>query len=125
LVGSKDDRGAFENIIDLRGKISLPQLSYLIKTTGSFIGLDSGPANIAAALNVSSVVICSGTNIPQLWIPNNSNVRFVYMDTECKPCGLKVCTKEKHKCMDQITVEEVFDEFKKIANRKMGQSPST
>ena len=124
LVGSKDDRGVFENVIDLRGKINLPQLAYLIKSARSFIGLDSGPANMAAALNVPSIVICSGTNVPQLWIPNNSNVKFVYKDIECKPCGNKVCPKEKHECMDQITVEEVFDEFKKIINGKMGQSPS-
>ncbi len=138
VVGSKDDKGIFSNVIDMRGKLNLPQLAYLIKKTGFFIGLDSGPANIAAALNVPSVIICSGTNIPQLWIPNNPNVRFVYRDTECKPCGLKVCMKEKHECMDQITVEEIFDKFKEIACPtaresisgrralgKMGQSPST
>jgi len=114
LVGSKDDSGVFENVVDLRGKISLPQLAHLIKAAGSFIGLDSGPANIAAALNVASVIICSGTNMPQLWIPNNSNVRFVYRDTACKPCEKKVCPKEKHECMDQITVEEVLEKFREI-----------
>jgi len=138
LVGAANDEGLYENVIDLRGKLTLPRLAYLIKKTGFFIGLDSGPANIAAALNVPSVIICSGTNTPQLWIPDNPNVRFVYRDTECKPCGLKVCRKEKHECMDQITVEEVFDKFKEIACPtaresisgrralgKMGQSPST
>jgi heptosyltransferase-2 len=116
LVGSKDDRGAFENVIDLRGKINLPQLAYLIKSAGLFIGLDSGPANIAAALNVPSVTICSGTNIPQLWIPNNSNVKFVYKDAVCKPCENKVCPKEKHECMESITVEEALDKLKEIAS---------
>ena len=114
LVGSKDDQGKFENTIDLRGKINLPQLACLIKNAGSFIGLDSGPANIAAALNVPSVIICSGTNIPQLWIPNGSNVRFIYRDVECKPCENKSCPKGKHECMDQITVEEVFNKYKEI-----------
>jgi len=124
LVGSKDDRGAFENVIDLRSKLTLPQLACLIKKTGSFIGLDSGPANIAAALGVPAIVICSGTNVPQLWIPKSDKVKFVYKDTKCKPCGLKVCAKEKHECMESITVEEVFDKFKEIASGKMGQSLS-
>jgi ADP-heptose:LPS heptosyltransferase len=114
LVGSKDDRGAFEDVIDLRGKLSLPQLACLIKKIGLFIGLDSGPANIAAALNVPSVIICSGTNVPQLWIPNNSNVRFVYKDTDCKPCENKICPKPNHECMDGITVKEVFEKFKEM-----------
>lgn len=77
LVGSEKDESRFTNIIDLRGKLNLPQLAYLIKVVGFFIGLDSGPANIAAALNVPSVVICSEANIPQLWITNNPNVKFV------------------------------------------------
>ena len=114
LVGSKSDSGNFSDVFDIRGSLSLPQLACLIKRIGFFIGLDSGPANIAAALNVPSVIICSGTNVPQLWIPNNSNVKFVYKDIECKPCENKICPKKKHECMDQITVEEVLDKFKEI-----------
>ena len=116
LVGSKDDNGIFENTADLRGKLNLPQLACLIKSIGFFIGLDSGPANIAAALNVPSVIICSGTNMPQLWIPDNPNVRFVYKDVNCRPCELKVCRKKRHECMDQITVDEVFAKFMEIAS---------
>ena len=116
LIGSADDEGRYENIIDLRGKLSLPQLACLIRKTGFFIGLDSGPANIAAALNVPSVIICSGTNIPELWITNNPNVRLVYRGTECKPCGLKVCMEEKHECMESISAEEVMNKFKEIAS---------
>lgn len=108
LVGSESDEGQFTNVIDLRGRLNLPQLVYLIKAVGLFIGLDSGPANIAAAQGVPSVIICSGTNIPQLWIPDNPNVKFVYKNTECKPCGLKVCVKEKHECMEAISVDDVL-----------------
>ncbi len=116
LVGSKSDSGNFSGVFDIKGNLSLPQLACLIRRIGFFIGLDSGPANIAAALNVPSVIICSGTNMPQLWIPDNPNVRFVCRDTECKPCGLKVCMKEKHECMGPITVNDVYDKFKEIAN---------
>jgi ADP-heptose:LPS heptosyltransferase len=112
LVGSKNDRGVFENTTDLKGRVTLPQLACLIKAAGMFIGLDSGPANIAAALNVPSVIICSGTNVPQLWIPAGSNVRFVYKDTGCKPCGDNACPKEKHECMDGISVDEVITAVK-------------
>lgn len=118
LIGSKNDRGAFENVIDLRGKISLPQLACLISKAGLFIGLDSGPANIAAALNVPSIIICSGTNIPQLWIPNNSNVKFIYRDTECRPCENKICPRSQHECMNSITAEGVFEEFRRLTQPK-------
>lgn len=114
LAGSSGDKGNFRNVIDMRGRLNLPQLAYLIKSAGFFIGLDSGPANIAAALNVPSVIICSGTNLPSLWIPNSRNVKFVYKDVECRPCELKVCRKEKHECMDTIKPEEVIKSIKEI-----------
>ncbi len=109
LVGLERDGALFTNIIDMRGKLNLPQLAYMIKSIGLFIGLDSGPANIAATLNALSVILCSGTNMPQLWIPNNSNVKFVYKDIECKPCENKVCPEEKaNKCMALISVDDVI-----------------
>jgi ADP-heptose:LPS heptosyltransferase len=116
IVGSSKDHGAFEDAMDFRGKINLPQLAYLIKKAGLFIGLDSGPANMAAALNVPSVMICSGTNIPQLWIPDDGNVRFIYRDTPCKPCGLKTCRMERHECMESISVDDVMKAVNEIAS---------
>lgn len=113
LTGSEKDKGLLAGVIDIRGRFSLPQMAYLIKSVNFFIGLDSGPANIAAALNVRSVIICSGTNVPQLWIPNNSNVRFVCKDVECKPCENKVCPEDKkNKCMTSISVDDVMDAVK-------------
>lgn len=113
LVGSERDKASFNNIIDTRGKLNLPQLACLIKSIGFFIGLDSGPANIAAALNVPSVIICSGTNIPQLWIPDNVNVRLIYRDTGCKPCENKICLKERsNSCITSISVDDVIKAVK-------------
>jgi heptosyltransferase-2 len=108
LVGSRGDLGIFDKVADLRGKISLPQLACLIQKSGLFIGLDSGPANIAAALGVPSVIICSGTNIPELWIPRDSNVKLVYKDVDCKPCGLRRCNINRHKCMESVDIDDVI-----------------
>ena len=107
VVGSKDDEGRFDDVIDLRGKLNLPQLACLIKKIGFFIGLDSGPANIAAAVDARTIVVCSGTNIPELWLPNGNNVYPVYKEVECKPCGLKDCPKKNHECMESLGVEDI------------------
>lgn len=114
LIGTRDESGGYPNVIDVRGRLNLPQLIYFIKIIGRFIGLNSGPANIAAALNVPSVIISSGTNIVEHWITDNPNVRFVYKDVSCRPCERKVCPKEKYECMDGITVEEVLNKFKEV-----------
>jgi heptosyltransferase-2 len=114
IIGTKDDKCDYRNVIDVRGEFNLPQLAYFIKCVGSFIGLNSGPANIAAALKVPSVVISSGTNIIEKWIPPDDKVRFVYKDIACRPCESKVCPKKRYECMDGITVEDVLEKFKEI-----------
>jgi len=121
LIGSGDDSIEYTGVIDMRGKFNIPQLAYFIKKVGCFIGLNSGPANIAAALGVSSVVISSGTNIVEDWIPPNKSARFIYRDVVCRPCENKICPKEKHECMNGITAEEVFGKFMEIS--KKGQDP--
>jgi heptosyltransferase-2 len=117
LIGTNSDKGSYANIIDMKGKFNLPQLAYFIKRVGFFIGLNSGPANIAAALGVPSIVISSGTNIIEHWIPMNDNIKFVYKDIECRPCETAFCPKDRYECMDQITAEEVFDKFKELYGR--------
>lgn len=108
LVGSVKDSASYSDVYDLRGKLSLPQLACLIKKIGFFIGLDSGPANIALALNVPAVIICSGTNIPERWLPESENALLIYKDVPCKPCEQEICSQPRHYCMEEIEVGEIL-----------------
>ncbi len=108
LIGTKNDIQPYKDVIDMRGKFTLPQLAYFIRRIGYFIGLNSGPANIAAALGVPTVVIASGTDVIRLWIPDKGNVDFVSKEISCSPCETKICPKEKHLCMDVVSVEDVM-----------------
>lgn len=114
LAGSAHDIGSLDGVTDVRGKLNLPQLACLIKKTNFFIGLDSGPANIAAAVGAKSIVICSGTNYPELWLPKGDNLFLVQKDTDCKPCELKVCPEKRHKCMESINPEDVIKVIEKV-----------
>lgn len=107
LVGSDGDGGSFKDVIDMRGKLNLPQLACIMKRAGFFIGLDSGPANIAAALGIKTIVICSGTNIPECWLPEGADLCLIYKEVECRPCGLKICSEKNHKCMETVKAEDV------------------
>ncbi len=109
LVGTKNDIQPYKDVIDMRGKFTLPQLAYFIRRIGYFIGLNSGPANIAAALGVPTVVIASGTDVIRFWIPDKNNVDFINKEVSCSPCETKICPKEKHLCMDVISVEDVMN----------------
>ncbi|MEI8349187.1 MAG: glycosyltransferase family 9 protein [Candidatus Omnitrophota bacterium] len=114
VIGTKTDTEHYDGVCDVRGRFALSQLAFFIKHVGFFIGLDSGPANIAAVLDVPTIVICSGTNIPERWIFIGKNVKLVYRDTDCKPCELKICPKNKHYCMEDIGVGEVMGEVDRL-----------
>jgi heptosyltransferase-2 len=111
LIGTNKDAGLYDRVTDMRGKFSLPQLAYFIKKIGYFAGLNSGPANMAAALGVPSVIISSGSNIIEHWIPESAKTKFIYKGISCRPCEMKVCPKERYECMDGISVEDVMKEI--------------
>ena len=66
VAGAGDDPGAFRDHMVLKG--SLTEVKALLSNAVLFIGNDSGPAHIAAAFGVPSVVLFSTSN-PALWEP--------------------------------------------------------
>ena len=125
LIGSADETDSVfkalassENIIDLGGKTTLGELGAVVSEAAFFVGTDSGPAHIAAALKVPSVIIFSGANLPTRWAPQGSNITVIYRDTSCSPCCSFTCRVKGHPCMESITEKEVFGEIKKIIEEK-------
>jgi len=86
LAGSGDDRNKINDIVkmsgvkcvDLAGKTSLGMLYYFSRRADIFVGVDSGPAHIAAAAGAPCVILFSGVNDPDEWAPRGKNVRIVY-----------------------------------------------
>ena len=115
LVGSEDDKDKNDRIVSLSGikvinasaKTSLPVLTALIKKASLFIGVDSGPAHIAALEDVPSVILCSGTNNSDQWSNIGSKVIRIQKDIPCKGCERIDC--EQNICMDLISVYDVLE----------------
>ena len=57
--------------MDLCGRTELPDLALLISGADLFIGVDSVPMHMAAALKIPSVVLFGPTNLNQ-WYPWNA-----------------------------------------------------
>ena len=66
LAGPQDDTGAFKAHAVLKG--TLVEAKALMSKAAVFIGNDSGPAHMAAAFGVPSIVMFSTTN-PTIWGP--------------------------------------------------------
>lgn len=110
-------------IISLMGETSLLESAAVIKHSDLFIGLDSSQAHIAEALSIKSIVIFGMTN-PLFSAPENNKLhKVVYKKVSCSAADNKQYCADNHyffkcpnslKCLNSVTVEEVFELSKSI-----------
>ncbi|HNV87018.1 MAG TPA: glycosyltransferase family 9 protein [Candidatus Omnitrophota bacterium] len=103
-------------VVDLTGKTSFEELCALVDSADIFVGNDSGPAHIAAALGRRTVVLFSGTNEYAAWVPRGLFVSVIRHEVSCAPCHEKICPMPRHDCMEGISVEKVFRCVKGMMN---------
>lgn len=78
------------------------------------ISNDSGLLHVAAALGTPSVGIFGPTS-PWHWAPLNALVATVRAKIElpCRPCHEPTCRLRHHRCMSEITADEIFAEVRR------------
>ena len=88
-------------------KISISELLWVIRKAKMFVGNDSGPTHIAAALNIPTVVLF-GSSDSAVWYPWKSPHRIVQNPFECNPCpGYRCLVFDEPKCILSITSHQV------------------
>lgn len=85
------------------GELGIIELAYLLNQADLFIGADSGPAHLAAAMQTPTVVLFSGTNDAGQWRPLGEHVRVLSRPVACSPCHRSQCAWSDHPCMRGIT----------------------
>lgn len=118
LIGGAQDREAATEIIagapyskpvDWTGQLRIDDLAALLQNADLFVGGDSGPAHLAAAVGCRVLVLFSGTNDPLQWSPHGTEVEIVRHATACSPCHRSACPWSDHPCMTRLTPESVVD----------------
>jgi len=103
-----------ENCFSLAGETSLGQAAAIIEKAELFIGPDSGPAFIAAAMKTPAVVLYSAADYYRWRVPESAARRIeIFHPFPCNPCKHQICPKEE-KCIDAITTEEVYRKINMI-----------
>jgi ADP-heptose:LPS heptosyltransferase len=95
--------------INLCGKTSPRVSAVILQRAKLFIGHDSGPMHLAAAVGTPCVAIFAARNIPRQWFPRGLNNTIIYHKTDCAGCGLEICIEQKKTCILSISVAEVRD----------------
>jgi ADP-heptose:LPS heptosyltransferase len=86
-----------------RWKGSLGELIQFLKTLDRFYAMDSGPAHVAAALGIDTVVFF-GPHLSHAVRPRGRHVTVVERrDVPCRPCDQVHCTNVRHQdCLTQM-----------------------
>ena len=95
-------------VVNLCGKLTPRESAAAIAQARIFVGHDSGPMHLAAAVGTPVVAIFAARNIPRQWFPFGKQHRVVYHRVECWGCGLETCIEQQKKCLMSITVDEVM-----------------
>jgi len=100
--------------INLCGRLTPRESAAVFAQARIFIGHDSGPMHLAAAVQTPCVAIFAARNKPRVWFPYGRQHRVVYHQVDCWGCGLETCLIEKKKCITSITVAEVLAEVREV-----------
>ena len=102
-------------IIDFVDKTTISELKNILSSVKIFIGNDSGPAHIAAAVGTSTLTIFGSTDIKHCvkYLPYSGHHICIKpdMSVKCHPCYKKICPTH-HECMDNINTTKIINSIK-------------
>jgi heptosyltransferase-3 len=101
-------------VINLCGLLTPRESAAVFAQARLFIGHDSGPMHLAAAVQTPCVAIFAARNKPRVWFPYGKQHHVLYHQTDCWGCGLETCIIERKKCLTSITVEEVVVQVRNV-----------
>jgi len=99
-------------VLDYTGKTGLEELKALISRLDVYIGNDSGPAHIAAAVGCKTITLFGSTGLRHCVQNMNYAGKHICLgpgkEVKCHPCYLSKCPTQ-HECMQAISVDRVLD----------------
>ena len=113
------ETGMLHKPIVLSEEHSLGEVAALLKKCKLLISNDSGPVHIAVAVGTPVISLFGRLDpglSPQRWGPIGQDDIVIHKDVGCEECLAHNC-KLSFKCLDAITVEEVFSAAERLLTR--------
>jgi heptosyltransferase-2 len=116
-------QAGLKEIVNLSGKTSLRETASILSRAELFVGNDSGPAHLAAAVD-TPVVVLSGADDPKETSPLARHKRLIYLShLDCISCVKNHCQLKGDafmRCMKEITVATVLEQIKDLCREVTG-----
>lgn len=103
--------------LDLCGRLAPRESAALFGRARLFLGHDSGPMHLAAAMGTPVVAVFSARNRPGVWYPHGPGHEVIYHRTPCFGCGLEHCHRYGKMCILSVTPDEVVAMAEKSLGR--------
>ncbi|MBI4471962.1 MAG: glycosyltransferase family 9 protein [Acidobacteria bacterium] len=96
--------------------LTIPELAELIRGASLYIGNDSGPMHLAAAVGTPTVAVW-GSSDSRRWRPWHVKHRVVQNPFECNPCpGYRCLVADSPLCIESVTVDQVCQAVGELLN---------
>ena len=103
--------GRGDRMVDLAGTLTLTELAALASAARVFVGADSGPMHIAAAMGLP-VIACFGPGDHHRFSPWQTRQSLIVANRSCQPCELDGCGNSGHAdCLHDIQSRTLLDAF--------------
>jgi heptosyltransferase-3 len=103
-------------VIDIVGGTTLQELAAVLERAALFIGVDSAPMHMAAALGVP-VIALFGPSGEKDWGPWGDGHAVLTAPFLCRPCGKDGCLGSKQSdCLEAISAAEVIGAAERMLN---------
>jgi len=103
--------------VNLCGQVSVRESAALLTHATLYLGHDSGPMHLAAAVGTPCVAVFSSRNLPGEWFPYGDRHRVLYQSISCQGCGLQLCVARNKRCIRSITVGDVERQVIELARQ--------
>ncbi len=127
LVGTEEEKPKIRRVAGLCRKrpasiwgLTISELACVLGEASLFVGNDSGPTHMAAALGVP-VLVLFGSSDSNLWRPWQAVHEIVQNPFDCNPCpGYRCHVYGEPRCILSITPNQVKDALQRLLERTQG-----
>jgi O-antigen biosynthesis protein len=129
LIGTADDKELASQVLlrveqsprvfDFVGRLTLAQLPQLLAGAALFVGSNSGPQHLAAALGVATVGIHSGVVDAREWGPVGARAIALRRRMSCSPCYIERAADcpRALACLTDLGVAQVYRTCRRMLRR--------
>jgi ADP-heptose:LPS heptosyltransferase len=120
VLGGAEDRVAGDAIVEavgaaralnLAGETTIIESAAVLARSSLYLGNDTGTMHLAATMAVPCVAVFTSRENRDTWAPWGDDHAVLRRDLPCSGCMLERCEREHMRCLDLISVDDVWREL--------------